>query len=244
MSQVAEILELLKTEIRKKGLTYKELSLDLGVSESTLKRWFSQHSFGIERLDDICRILKVDLAELYHSIDREHRVLYLNEEQELELAANENLFKIFYLAIEGRNFEIITQHMNLSDTEVRGLLIRLDHLGLIELHAEDRVVPLVNKSVRWLSEGPLHEKYGQMIRHDFMNSAFEKEHEKFWLESGFVSQSSLDVFSRKLDQLVADYRELIRLDQKLDSQDKMNITFFAAHRPWVLPVFHRDESKE
>lgn len=241
MSQVGEILELLKGQIRQKGLTYKELSSDLGVSESTLKRWFSQRSFSIERLDDLCQALKVDLTELLRSNDRKRRVLFLSEDQELELAADKNLFKAFYLAVEDRPKEQIEKFLKLSEIETRRLLIRLDQIGLIELHANDRIVPLVNQSVRWLDDGPLNQKYGELIRHDFMNSNFDGDYEKLWLESGFVTPSSLNVFARKFDKLLADFRELIRLDEKSDDPDKVSITFFAAHRPWVLPIFFKDE---
>ena len=237
MSQVGEILELLKGQIRQKGLTYKDLSTQLGVSESTLKRWFSQRSFNIDRLDDLCQALKVDLSELLRDTDRQHQVLYLNEVQELELAADQNLFMVFYLATEGRTRDQIARKMKLSEIAARGLLIRLDQIGLIELHANDRIIPMVNRSVRWLARGPLNQKYGQLIRHDFMNSEFEGKFEKLWLESGFVSPASLEVFSRKFDQLLADFRELIRLDEKSNVADKINLTFVAAHRPWVIPVF-------
>jgi len=241
MSQVGEILELLKAQIRKKGLTYKDLSSKLGVSESTLKRWFSQGSFNIERLDDLCQVLKADLSELLRNSDRQHRVLYLNVDQELELAANKNLFMVFYLAIDGNSYQQISQKLKISETETRGYLIRLDQIGLIELHPSERIVALVNKSVRWLADGPLNQKYGKLIRHDFMDSTFEGDLEKLWLETGFVTRASLEVFSRKFDQLLADFRELINLDEKSNAPDKVNITFVAAHRPWVLPVFANDK---
>ena len=64
MSQVNELIQHLKRKLRGAGLTYKDLADRIGVSESTLKRWFSQGSFAVERLDDICRALAIDLADV------------------------------------------------------------------------------------------------------------------------------------------------------------------------------------
>ncbi len=43
------------------------------------------------------------------------------------------------------------------------------------------------------------------------------------------------VFSRKLEVLLKEFRDLIELDQDLGLRETINITFFAAHRPSSLP---------
>jgi hypothetical protein len=138
--------------------------------------------------------------------------------------------------ISGKSVEDILKQYDTGLPRLRTLLIRLDQLGLIELHPDDKIVPLVSRSVRWLVDGPLNEKYGQEIRHDFTDSTFAAQDEKFWLISGELSQASRQIFSRKLDLLMNEFQELIELD-KHNAEDSRNITFFAAHRPWFLPLF-------
>lgn len=234
MSQVNELIFYLKKAIRAQGTTYKELAAKLNVSESTLKRWFSKNSFSIERLDDICMALSMDLTDIIPSKRNRRRVGRLIEEQEWELAADDSLLAVFYLAISGTTAEAILSKFDINEARLRSLLIRLDHLELIELHPGDRIVPLVTQDVGWLPQGPLSQKYGSAIRHDFMETDFEGELEKYWLVSGNMSKASLQVFTRKLNALLDEFQGLIELDQ--DHEDNINITFFAAHRPWTLPM--------
>ena len=235
MSQVRELIQHIKRKLRSTGLTYKDLAERLGVSESTLKRWFSQNSFNIEHLDQICGVLAIDLGDILPR-RRRHGAEYLTEHQELELAADEALLSVFYLAISGKTAQDIVARYDVTPVKLRTHLIRLDHLELIELHREDRIVPLVSQSIRWLTRGPLIEKYGQQMKQDFMESDFVGKHEHEWIVSGHISPESLAVFDRKLDSLLSELRDLIELDASLEPQQTVNMTFFAAHRPWGLPL--------
>jgi transcriptional regulator with XRE-family HTH domain len=237
VSQVRELIQHIKRKLRSAGLTYKELADRIDVSESTLKRWFSQNSFNIEHLDQICGVLAIDLGDILPQRRRRLALEVLTEQQELELAADEALLAVFYLAVSGKTAQDIVARFDVTPVKLRTHLIRLDHLELIELHPEDRIVPLVSQSVRWLPKGPLNEKYGQQIKHDFMESDFRGKHEREWLLSGPVSRESLAVFDRKLDALLAEFRGLMDLDAALEPGQTVNMTFFAAHRPWGLPLF-------
>ena len=184
--------------------------------------------------------MKVDLFDLFKEAGKVAQQPQLNEDQELELAADRRLFMSLYLALEGKPFAKIAEAVGVTSEKAQSLLIRLDQLGLIELHAENKIVPLYPKSVRWLADGPLHEKYGEMIRKDFMDSSFDGDQEKLWLESGYISKASLEVFGRKFDKLLSEFRELISLDEASSVKERVNITFVSAYRPWILPVFKRD----
>ncbi len=236
MSQVAELIQHIKQKLRSAGLTYRDLADRIDVSESTLKRWFSQNSFNVERLDDICQALSIDLADVLPARRRRLTVQYLSEHQELELAANETLFLVFYLIVGGRGVADIVARYEVSAVKLRTYLIRLDQLELIELHPEDRIVPLVNQSIMWREGGLLEEKYGDQIRRDFLDTKFDGEHERRWFVSGRMSPASLSVFSRKLEALLKEFRDLIELDHDLGPRETVNVTFFAAHRPWALPL--------
>lgn len=236
MSQVRELIQHIKKKLRSAGMTYKDLAERLQVSESTLKRWFSQNSFNIEHLDEICLALSIDLADVLPQRRSRMTVAYLHEQQEWELAADEALLTIFYMAISGHTAAQMVARYDVSIVKLRTFLIHLDRLELIEFHPGDRIIPLVNQSVRWLTKGPLNEKYGKQIRHDFMASDFEGEHERHWLMAGPVSPASLQVFDRKLEVLLNELRDLIDLDQSLSRDETVNITYFAAHRPWTMPL--------
>lgn len=45
-------------------MTYAELGLKIGLSEASIKRIFSQQTFTLSRLDEICQALGVSLFKL------------------------------------------------------------------------------------------------------------------------------------------------------------------------------------
>ncbi len=236
MSQVQGLIEQLKRQLRLKGLTYHDVAKRLDVAESTVKRWFASCSFDIERLDDFAEILGVDVSDLFVSSRKRILLRNFTEAQELELAHNEELFSILYLALGGMTSKKILEQFDLTATKLRGCLLTLDRLGLIELHPDDRIVLLIKPNTRWIPNGPLNVKYGSKLRQDFMTTEFSRNQEFYWLVSGKASKATLQVFGKKLEVLLAELQDLMDLDQDLPDSQAPFVTFFAAHRPWKLPI--------
>ena len=88
MNQTQDLLKALKKCLRAKGLGYSDLAEVLDLSESSVKRIFSQQSFTLERLEQVCRFLDMsiyDLARLTR-IDTDDEITRLTLEQEQGLA--------------------------------------------------------------------------------------------------------------------------------------------------------------
>ena len=51
------------------GISYKELAVQLGVSEPAVKRDLSRGKFSLERLDKICEVLGVEVDDLIRPAD-------------------------------------------------------------------------------------------------------------------------------------------------------------------------------
>ena len=51
MSQTRPLIDTLKQELRKQRITYKDVSVALGLSETSVKRLFSEEAFSIKRLE-------------------------------------------------------------------------------------------------------------------------------------------------------------------------------------------------
>ena len=63
MPQVHSLFANLKSELKAKGLTYKDVAEHLELTETSVKRLFSAEDMTLKRLDSICDLLGVDLAE-------------------------------------------------------------------------------------------------------------------------------------------------------------------------------------
>ena len=64
MSTSADLVAVLKKELKSAQMTYADLALALGMAESSVKRMLSRGDMPLSRIDEICRALKIDFADL------------------------------------------------------------------------------------------------------------------------------------------------------------------------------------
>jgi DNA-binding Xre family transcriptional regulator len=71
MAGSAALIDVLKRELKARGITYARVARDLGMSEASVKRMFSQKNFTLKRLDAMCRIAHIEFSELTRTLNRE-----------------------------------------------------------------------------------------------------------------------------------------------------------------------------
>ena len=165
MSQYDDIVQTLKSFIRKRGLTYKDLAKRLNLSHSSVKRIFSDQNFTLERLVQICKILDIEVAELFHATKRQDITKHeLTLAQEQFLANNPSLFILFYLLLNEWHLNDILAHYHLKMPQLIARLVQLDKQGLIVLQPGNQVKLLIKRPVQWIKNGPILEKYAKKIQ--------------------------------------------------------------------------------
>ena len=64
MSELDQLIATLKRQLKARGMTYRDLAGELGLSEASVKRLFASGSFSLERLlqirDQVARVLDPD----------------------------------------------------------------------------------------------------------------------------------------------------------------------------------------
>ena len=63
------VFEALKMHLKARGMTYADVAKALKISEATVKRIFASKNCTLERLDEICQLVQVDLAELARGME-------------------------------------------------------------------------------------------------------------------------------------------------------------------------------
>jgi DNA-binding Xre family transcriptional regulator len=93
MSTTADLITLLKSELKTAGITYATVAARLGMAESSVKRMFSKSGdMPVSRIDDICRILNLDFADLARRVaDTQPLLLELTLAQEKAVVADRKL---------------------------------------------------------------------------------------------------------------------------------------------------------
>lgn len=64
MSSSQDLVTALKAELRRAGITYAALALELGLAESSVKRIFAKRDMPLSRIDQVLAVLHLDFADL------------------------------------------------------------------------------------------------------------------------------------------------------------------------------------
>ena len=236
MSQTTQLLDTLKRCLRAKGLSYRDVADALGLSESSVKRLFSQQTFSLQRLEDVCRYLDMsiyDLARLTATRDDQRRDT-LSEEQEHALADDPVLMSYFYLLLVGWRAARIGRRLSLDTAGQNRYLTRLDRLKLIELMPRNRVRLLTDSRIRWNPRGPVRQRYEQDVKREFVAHAFDSKHDTIKLESSELSEASIKVLQRRIDRFAEEFAELTEIDRNLPADQKQGFGILIGARPWTF----------
>lgn len=240
MSQIKEITNTLKQLLRQHQLTYKDIAQRLDMSEANVKRIFSNHSFTLDRLEEICQILNISLSDLFIISQKQvQQLTQLTTEQEQELIDNHKLFLVAVCVRDSWTFDEIVDHYEVSEHECIRLFARLDKLKLIDLLPNNHYKIRIAQDFRWIPGGPLERFMNNEVIVKFMQSKFEHPGSfRFYLR-GTYSQASLAIIEQKLNQLTKEVAILNQEDAALPLSKRSHTGLLLAMRPWELPLFEQ-----
>jgi transcriptional regulator with XRE-family HTH domain len=238
MAQADALIDALKQALRSHGLTYAEVARQLGMSEANVKRMFATRRFTLDRLEAICRLMQLELTDLFEVYEASRRrISRLSEEQEQELVSDA---KLLLVAVSVRNrlsFDDIIRNYRISKTECIRCLARLDKLKIIDLLPNNRIKLRIDDDFRWLPNGPIDRFFEAQIKTQFLKSRFTGELEQRLFLFGLLGDASVQVLLKKLQLLSNDFAELHRQDAQLPLEKRHNIGCMLALRPWEVDVF-------
>jgi len=222
-------------------MNYRTLGASLNLSEASVKRIFSQRTFTLERLEQICDILEVDFYELAKvargPVADLSKTLHLD--QETALAQDRKLFAFFYILISGRAPQEISRDFLFSERETQQNLKKLEELKLILRMPNDRIKILVSNNVKWLEKGPLNTLYEKEIKTDFLEPKFSGLHERLRLLTGHFSERSIRILETKVEKLISEFIELSETDTLLEPSSARRLWLLVAYRPWNFSVIKK-----
>lgn len=140
MKQTQQLLDTLKQQLRAQGKTYRCLAAHLALSEASVKRLFSERTFTLERLEQACDFIGLDIGELAAlSRAAQARLQALTRAQEAEIAEDTALLLVAISVINGFSFNDLLDYYALSEQECIRKLAHLDRLKLIDLLPGNRI---------------------------------------------------------------------------------------------------------
>ncbi|MCU7843251.1 MAG: helix-turn-helix transcriptional regulator [Candidatus Thiodiazotropha sp. (ex Monitilora ramsayi)] len=240
MAQTQPLIDALKRTLKAHGLTYADVADYLQLSEANVKRLFSKRTFTLERLDQVCQMMGMEISDLVQEMNEwagAHAITGLTLEQEAEIAGNLELLLVTVCILNRWTLEEIMARFHLSESQCIQHLAKLDRLKLIELLPKNRVKVLVARNFKWQENGPIQRFFQEKIEAEFFASRFDHPTEHLIVVNGMLAESSNVVFQRKMEHLAREFDELNDDDAKLPLDERVGTTAVIAMRPWSYGLF-------
>ena len=204
-SDIPRILASLKSALRAKQLTYKQVAVRLGVHEATVKRNLNGRGLSLEFLERVCNLADLRVSELLETSEssQDARLHRISIRQESGLASN--LLSTFFLLLLQRKWspDEIREEFQLTEAQLVNHLVRLDRLGVIKLLPNNRVRVLIGRHPEWKSGGPMRQSFNRWLGQQFANMDYPRG--MFEVETVKIAPSSLVM----IQSLMKDFSEAI-----------------------------------
>lgn len=233
MSTPEVLMQVLRSEMRAAGLTYKGLGEKLDLSESSIKRMFSQGDMSLTRMAQICKAVGVAMEDvLRQAADATPHADTLTLEQEKSLVSDPKLLLVAISCLGHWTMEQIVETYDISETECIGYLVKLDRLALIELKPGNRYRMRVSLAFRWLPDGPVQHFFRRAVVDDYFAGRFDGPGEALLCVHARLSDPSAMELVHKIRQLAGELARLHQDDQRLPLKDRDGYTLMLGFRSW------------
>ena len=231
------VFEALKMHLKARGMTYADVARALKISEPTVKRIFALKNCTLERLDEICQLVQVDLAELARGMPRESRLINrLTREQEEELMSDPALLLVAVSALHQMRIEEIMATYHLDEAQCVRALLRLEKIGILELHENNRIRLRIARTFSWIPEGPIM-RYVKSQLPDFFAHPFDRPGQLMHMISIRLSRAAQVALLQQLEQIAREYSEQHNADARLPLDQRQPVSVLLAVRPWEPELF-------
>ena len=208
MSTTADLVALLKKELKAARMTYADLASALGLAESSVKRMLAKGDMPLSRVDAICRALKLDFAELARRVAEAQPLLAeMTEQQEKAVVADKKLLLTAICALSQWTLEQITESYRLSEAECVQRLAQLDRIGIIELKPLNRYRLKLAKTFRWRPHGPVMDYFRDNALLDYFSGDFDGGGEGLLLVHGSISRGLAPLFLERMQRVAQDFAQ-------------------------------------
>lgn len=239
MASTQTLIDQIKAELKAQGLSYADVARALALSESSVKRMFARDGeMPLSRIDELCRVLKLEFAELAHRVAAARPLrMELSLAQEKAVVADPKLLLMAICCLSQWTFEQIVASYRLSEAEATRYLAQLDRLGIIELRPLNRYKLQVAKTFRWRPQGPVMQFFREHVMADFFAGGFDGDGELLMLVHGQLGHGMARELASRLQRVADDFARQHLLDQKLPDAEKRQYTLVMGMRSWLFERF-------
>ncbi|AWB68787.1 transcriptional regulator [Saccharobesus litoralis] len=238
MAQTLALLQTLKRCLKAQGKTYRDVASALDLTEASVKRLFAEQSFSLQRLEQVCQMLDMELSDLFRQMEAQQAQLQqLTLEQEKEITDDLVLLLITVCVLNHWTLADIVDFYTIPVHDCIQKLAWLDRNKIIDLLPKNKIKLKVAANFAWRENGPIQGFFQAKIANEYFNSQFNAENEKLIVLNGMLSKTSNLEMQRKLKRLAREFEELNQEDANLDFNERHGTTAILAVRGWNYGLF-------
>ena len=238
MSTTADLVTAIKKELKAAQMTYADLAQSIGMAESSVKRMLAKGDMPLSRIDEICRALHLDFADLARNVaDSRPLLQQITREQEIAVVADRKLLLTAICVLSQWTLEQIVATYRISEPEGIGYLAQLDRIGIIELRPGNRYKLRLAKTFRWQPNGPVMDFFRENAVLDYFGGQFSDEDETMLLVHGSIAPHLAPNFVERIQRIGQDFSQQHQQDQRLGQNKLEGYTLVLGMRKWELPAF-------
>jgi DNA-binding Xre family transcriptional regulator len=242
MTTSTRIIDALKRQLKVRGITYRGLAERLDLSESAVKHMFSTGNFSLRRLDEVCKVLKLDIGDLVDLTETlEPRIEQLTAEQEAEIVSDIQLLLVTYCLINYWTFDDIVRRYEISPETGLKYLRRLDRMRIIELQPGDRVRLLVAPNFGWRKNGAIETFFRDRVQTEFFDDDFAEDGSIRIVKNGMLSRKGQLQLIEKLRTIGDLFDDLTWNERRIPATERQGTTMVLAIRHWFFAAFRNLE---
>lgn len=203
----AGVMTSLKLRLKRSKITYGMLAQTMGVSESTLKKWFSARDGSFNRITQICGAIGIPVYVLLRDFEEQSVLRMSFSEVQLELfERSRKAFDVYWLMVYERlSKDQVKQKLGLTELDLMKLLYALDKANLLMVDKGDRVRVAKMRPVEWDFRGNFFES----LRHEWIQGLVRDS-----LKATEEGRLNLQFFQLTPERAEEFYTEVRRLEEK------------------------------
>lgn len=215
---------LIKELMKQKGLSYKELGRRIGISESGVKKLFQAEDCSVSRLEQISRVLEVDMPTLLKLAQEETapEQIEICAKAQATLMRKPLLMDIYWLLfVEDLSPAEILARFKISKSSLYKCLNELDRLKLIVWKADDNVTASPKRPFVVSADGPLIQYWTRRFSESILEDAhLEADNQTMREKAPYVAQRFLHLKPESARELRQRLDDLIREFTLRSSREK------------------------
>lgn len=231
--EAINIISALKTELRRKEITYSMVAEKLDLSEATIKRSFALGRFDLERIIEICSSFNLSFAKIVQASEKKTESYTYTKKEEIFFKNNPKYLAFFDLLIRGKSVSDIMKSHKIPKKTLYVYLKKLDALGLIQWNPKDKISFPKGKDIKWNKDGILRTYFLDKAIAEFV-SPFQKSQlsDDFQFISVKLSKKNIQKIQKRINELSED----ISLLSNDDSGEECGV--FLALRSWKFGLLN------